>query len=476
MNDTHDRHTSAPDGAERPDPRFSSQRSAFDGLRTLDINREPGWVGGVCQGVATRVGVDPLIVRAGAILLGLVAGLGVLLYLLAWVLLPDQNGRIHAEEVINGGDFRSTGVLSLALTVAAIAFLSVLIGTGFPAVIGIVGFTMVVVIVTVAFLRSPSRPDAGDPAAPGPGWSGPSTGDVTGPSTGGQTAGGGASAAADHAAHPHPAGWTTASTSDERRFAEPQVRGPGGGRPVSPPRPILPPLPRRRGTGFAGLIFASGLALIAGVLVNLFAHERGWPGNAFSLGLAAATGTLALFLIVVGLVGRRSSGVSSLVAILLPVLLVSALVPPGQPFSSSVGDRTWVPPTVASQSYQLGAGSATLDLRNLSTGPDQPDGDAPTITASVNLGNLEVLVPDDLVVEVTAQVGAGDLMRSVREYSNGWIHDEDWTSRSHRAGVTTSETWVIAPDEADPADIDLYLDLSVTLGQVHVAHIQEASR
>jgi phage shock protein PspC (stress-responsive transcriptional regulator) len=47
-------------------------------------------LGGVCSGVARSIGVDPVLVRAAAVLIGLVsAGGAVLAYLLAWVLLPQ---------------------------------------------------------------------------------------------------------------------------------------------------------------------------------------------------------------------------------------------------------------------------------------------------------------------------------------------------------------------------------------------------
>jgi phage shock protein PspC (stress-responsive transcriptional regulator) len=65
-------------------------------------SRPPMWVersrtdrilGGVCAGIARSVGVDPVLVRIGVVLLGLVSGgAAVLAYLLAWVLLPQAAG------------------------------------------------------------------------------------------------------------------------------------------------------------------------------------------------------------------------------------------------------------------------------------------------------------------------------------------------------------------------------------------------
>ena len=44
------------------------------------------------------MGIDPLIVRGVFIVLTLFAGIGVLLYGLAWALLPEPDGRIHTQE------------------------------------------------------------------------------------------------------------------------------------------------------------------------------------------------------------------------------------------------------------------------------------------------------------------------------------------------------------------------------------------
>ena len=46
-------------------------------------------LGGVCAGIAHRLGVDPLLIRIAAVVLGLVsAGAAVFVYLAAWVLMP----------------------------------------------------------------------------------------------------------------------------------------------------------------------------------------------------------------------------------------------------------------------------------------------------------------------------------------------------------------------------------------------------
>lgn len=47
-------------------------------------------IAGVCAGIARYLNVDPTLVRLLWVLLGLHFGNGILLYLLAWIIMPDE--------------------------------------------------------------------------------------------------------------------------------------------------------------------------------------------------------------------------------------------------------------------------------------------------------------------------------------------------------------------------------------------------
>ncbi|BAS10273.1 phage shock protein C, PspC [Arthrobacter sp. Hiyo4] len=65
----------------------------FTWVRSHGIQRgRDRWIGGVSSGIAHRMGIDPLIVRGIFIVLTLFAGIGVLLYGLAWAFLPEPDG------------------------------------------------------------------------------------------------------------------------------------------------------------------------------------------------------------------------------------------------------------------------------------------------------------------------------------------------------------------------------------------------
>lgn len=103
----------------------SSLDRGFAVLHRAPLRRDSanGVIGGVCAGVAQRLGVSPTAVRVAAVVLATFFGVGVAAYLLAWAVLPDQSGSTHAEQAVKGGRPRSLVILGLGL-VAALGIVS----------------------------------------------------------------------------------------------------------------------------------------------------------------------------------------------------------------------------------------------------------------------------------------------------------------------------------------------------------------
>ena len=72
------------------------------------------------------------------------------------------------------------------------------------------------------------------------------------------------------------------------------------------------------------------------------------------------------------------------------------------PLGGGVGDSSHTPTAVGQDDYRWGIGDLTVDLRDaeLDTGTTELD-------VSVVMGQVEVIVPEDMAVDVDAQVGAG---------------------------------------------------------------------
>lgn len=61
--------------------------------RRLTRSLEDRIVAGVCGGLGDYFGVEPVLVRLGWVLFTLVGGSGLLAYLIAWLVIPDELGR-----------------------------------------------------------------------------------------------------------------------------------------------------------------------------------------------------------------------------------------------------------------------------------------------------------------------------------------------------------------------------------------------
>jgi phage shock protein PspC (stress-responsive transcriptional regulator) len=118
--------TTPPNDSAGPSGPNSNSPGAFDRfytwLRGLGITRGTDrWFAGVAAGIARKANIDPIIVRGVFVVLAVLGGPGILLYLAAWLLLPDLSGRIHLEELFRGR--ASTGVTVVAIVLAVLLVL-----------------------------------------------------------------------------------------------------------------------------------------------------------------------------------------------------------------------------------------------------------------------------------------------------------------------------------------------------------------
>jgi signal transduction histidine kinase len=90
----------------------------------LRRNRTRALLGGVCAGLAPRLGIDPLILRVAFVVAGGIGGLGVLLYAICWVLLPAEGeGRtLVARRVGRRESWQVAGGMVLLLLAVLLLF------------------------------------------------------------------------------------------------------------------------------------------------------------------------------------------------------------------------------------------------------------------------------------------------------------------------------------------------------------------
>jgi phage shock protein PspC (stress-responsive transcriptional regulator) len=358
--------------------------SFFSAVRGIGIRRRTDnkWVGGVCSGIAARLRIDPVVVRAGLILLILFGGVGIAAYLVAWVLLPDSQDRIAAERALRDGDAGSI----VLLVVAAIALFS-----GFPWWFGghdgawgfPWGLLVLAAIVWVVVRRSRNGSHAGAPPVS------PSAGaDTVSPAASPQPG-----LSAGLSAGPVPA--TSPTWPDQAgTWVEP----------VATARRS-----RRRSGGLLMTLVAVGLAMVAYGGTLWLGDRLGFSGDHHVIALAATLAALGLLVLGLGVAGWRTGFVGVLAILTALATLGSGAVADGARWGGRVGDATWTP-TAASlaaggSSYRIGVGDGQLDLRALPV-----DGLAnPTIPARVGMGELTVVVPEGLTVALHGHVGLGEI-------------------------------------------------------------------
>lgn len=354
------------DGTQPTSTRGSTD-GFFDQIRSAGIRRsQERWVAGVCGGIAQRLRVDPLLIRAGMIAL-LLLGIGFLAYLIAWALIPDQDDSILTEKAIRDGD----GWGIFLLVIIALGVLG--IGPVFSDAGG--WWSLIVTVALIAgvwWLVTRARSTSGTPGpapAPTPG---------SGPSPTGR---------------PEPV-WAPAS-------ATPQGYEPPPARPHTPPaastaydRPKAP-----RG-GFAGFLLALGAAIVGYGIGQLVGPLGGASADLVAMLFATAAGGLTT--VVLGLLGRRSA-LTSLLSIILAVSLVGTWGVTTAPDGG--GQQTWEPTAESLvPSYAWNAGQATLDLRGVTEPPEQS-----AISADVSLGELVIYVPEDITTRIVSSAELGSV-------------------------------------------------------------------
>jgi phage shock protein PspC (stress-responsive transcriptional regulator) len=388
--------------------RFFAAMRGFGVVRRSDDR----WVAGVSSGLAARLGVDPLIIRAAFVGLSILGGVGVTAYLAAWALLPDTDGRIRAESAIRHGD--GGGIVLLVLLALAL-FPGQQFWWRAP-------LTLVVVagiIWVVMSGRQRSMPISAQTGAPTTGAAYPPPPPAAGP-----WAGAGSAAAA-----PGMGGATPPPT-----------------RYVAPPPPA--PRPRRPG-GFSVTVLGIGLSVLAYVAGSTLAERGDWSqGSPAFFGSLWALVTVGALALIVGLRGWRAP-LLVLVTIVIAIQAAVAAAVPTVPWQGGFGDRTWLPTTSLESSYELGAGDVVLDLRKMPT--SALAGQATTVKLGV--GQVTVLPPQDVHVVMQTQIGLGNLR--VKDASGRTILNRDGAGIDDTVDIGSGAT-------------TMHLDVQVGLGEVTV--------
>ena len=360
----------------------------FNALRSIGIRRRTHdkWIAGVCSGLADRLGIDPVIVRVALVILTMLGGAGIAIYLVAWALLPNDRDEVPAQRALRDGHGGS--IVLLVFAGLALFGDSAFGGTwwsggpgwGFPW-----GLVLVGLLIWWLVQRSDNRPDA-DQRVMNQQLGAPTTGAPT-------------------TSVPSPAASGPAMATGGRApsTAPPSPTGPV---PVSY-NPVSYKRLRRRSGGPLMALIAIGLALATYGSLLWAGAELNWTGDHQAIAFAGSLAAMGLLMVVLGIAGWRPGFVTFLAIVLSIAALSTAAVPNGIHLGGRIGDATWAPTSVSGDAnYQLGVGNGVLNLSGL---PTEGLSEA-KIPAYVGMGELKVVVPQDLTVKVVGHVGLGEIL------------------------------------------------------------------
>ncbi len=363
----------------------------FAALRGFGVNRntDDRWLAGVCSGIADRLGIDPLVVRGALLVLLFVGGLGGLAYVVAWALLPDQNGTILAEAALHGD---GRGIV--LLVVVGIALISNLFDRWWL-------WTILLLVGLLVWWAIRSARDGKTPEQMS----------EEARQFGNQVA---ATFSRPSATVTTPSDATPAETAIP--VTPPYGMGPGRtGAVVAPIRVVHRSRPRG---GLLGLLLTAGLAVAGYGFGTWYATSTGFSGNPEVLAAGFAVAGAGLALLVIGLTGRRA-GFTAFLVTLAALATVAATSVPDLP-RGGFGERDWAAVSQPAGGFSLTAGDARLDLDGVTSGT--------TVAVAMGAGQLNLTVPKSTTVTLIPTVRAGQVVvhrSSGGKETHGGIDAED---------------------------------------------------
>jgi phage shock protein PspC (stress-responsive transcriptional regulator) len=353
---------------------------------------------GVCGGLGEYFGLDPVLFRVLFAVSAFFGGAGIVAYLLAWAVIPDATTTdAPLDRFVREMRKRKVPIWLVAIVAALVAW-GALFSWWAPGPFFLAVVAVVVLVIVLSRRVAPAKSAATDPAM---------------------------AVAEPGAAEAAPKGWVPET---QAWIAESRARSRERRRRAAPVRWAI----------LGALVATMGVLAIADAVSGIVIPAYFWTaGGIVVLGL------------VVGLVLRRTPW--TLTVLLIPVIIgLIGFAGSRASLHDGIGQKFWTP-TSAGQldsSYRLGVGQGVLNLSDVDL--DQPR----TVDVTMGAGQLRVLVPSGLNVQVDAHVHAGTVEL------NG---SDDFLPGGHTSGVNLD--LVVPGNGFGPK---LTIDVHLTDGNVSV--------
>lgn len=357
--------------------------------RRLQRTHDDRILAGVSTGLGDYLEINSWWIRLAFIILTVFGGAGVLIYVAAWLVIPDER---EDEAIITGWMQR------LDTSDGGMIFGFVLIGAAALIVLSQVADVSGAIVVAVVLFVAGILLYRGDVLLPKPSDPSPvATSDDDQEADVDDMPSDDETTVLDEEDAP------IASSAASTALVDTGPVNPPPPPPRSEPlKPVKPKAPREHSM-LGRITLAVGLIVLAGMALadQAFSSIEAEPVHYFG----AALGIVGLGLLVGAFVGR-ARWLIFVGFLLLPALWFTSFWPSN--FDWSAGERRHEPMSVdeVQDEYTLGMGSMRLDLTGLTPAELAEAG---RISASVGMGELIIYLPEDVSVRMSAEVGAGEI-------------------------------------------------------------------
>ncbi|SFE80815.1 phage shock protein C (PspC) family protein [Actinacidiphila alni] len=378
-------------GSTRADPGLGRRPAAADGgedtapRRRLTRGRDHKVLAGVCDGAGRYFDVDPVIFRIVLAVLSLTGGIGLIVYGMGWLVVPQEGERQSEAQRLLSGRIEGAPLTAVLMALVGCGLYASMLDNGDDQ-----AFSLILLAATAGaiYWNQLRRRQAAGPAA---------ASSVT------------ASAVVDAPpavqAPPEPGGsssWWRDPLGKEPSYLWGPDDGPYGDEDKAAWRERKRTARKKESSWAFGLaVFL--LVITAGAVGTGVAWPYQVPNVAVEIGLIAVLGVFGVAFVVASFLGRARGGTVFFALVTLAGLIGTASLP----HDRAGWEVTWRPTTAAAvqDSYQRNTGSGTFDLTALAL-----DGRTVSTRLRVHVGEVVIKLPEDATVVLTYHVAVGDVL------------------------------------------------------------------
>ncbi|MEO1060492.1 MAG: PspC domain-containing protein [Actinomycetota bacterium] len=400
-------------------------------------------VAGVSGGLGDYFGVDPVLFRLAFVLGTVFGGVGLLAYVIAWLVLPERSGGARPARVDTDDDDRHWGGPAVIGAILVVVGIVTLLDSSSWFGFGIDGpelFWPLALVGGGAWLLLRERGDRGSSEEPRPASSAAATDidtDLDAGSEDDPMVGTALAPYTGFAPTDDDLDTTADADDDPAPFAD------------EPQRPSI-------------------VRLTLGVLLVYFGVVAlGGLFDWWEVDVAPVT-AIALLITGVGLVGSAFLNRRGWPLLLVGLFLGAVLVPASVievPLSAGIGEERVAPNSLAGvdDEYEYGIGQLVIDVRDVVD--DLAPGEVLDIDAELGIGQLQIVVPDDVVLDVELDAGMGETAVELPR--------RDLVQRNDGISAELDDVFDVDGDGEGPEPAIVRIDARVGLGQVLVSDVPE---